>query len=129
MHEYKIEVIREGRWWMVNIPEIDGLTQARRLSEAEAMAREYIALSQNVPYDDIKIETASIRMEHPEFRELIEGAEEIRSQRKRAQEIEHQATEKAIEYAGWLTTYGIPVRDVAELLGISPQRVSQLANM
>jgi hypothetical protein len=31
-------------------------------------------------------------------------------------------------YCHWLVTYGIPVRDIAELLDISPQRVSHLAN-
>ena len=32
------------------------------------------------------------------------------------------------EFAQWLTTYIVPVRDIVELLDISPQRVSQLAN-
>jgi len=128
MHEYKIEVAREGRWWMVRIPEIDGLTQARRLSEAETMAREYISLSQNVPYDDIRIETASVRMEQPEFRELLEEARIIADIKAQARALEDQANTRMREYCHWLTTYGVPVRDIAELLGISPQRVSQLAN-
>lgn len=128
MHEYKIEIARDGRWWMVHIPEIDGLTQARRLSEAETMAREYIALSEGVPYDDVKIETASIRLDQP-FRELLEVAHHIRNQRVHAQELVREATKNAHEFALWLTTYGVPVRDVATLLDISPQRVSQLANM
>ena len=65
MHEYKIEVVRDGRWWMVHIPEIDGLTQARRLSEAETMAREYIALDRGIPVGEISVEIASIRTEEP----------------------------------------------------------------
>jgi predicted XRE-type DNA-binding protein len=128
MHDYKIEVVRDGRWWMVYIPEIDGVTQARRLAEAPTMAREYIALAKNVPYDDIHIETASIRMEEPEFRELLEAAQEIRVLRARANELEQQALGYCREFAHWLTTYGVPVRDIAELLEVSPQRVSQLAN-
>ena len=44
-HEYKIEIERDGRWWMVHVPELDGLTQARRLSEAELMGREWIAVT------------------------------------------------------------------------------------
>ena len=128
MYEFKIEVTRDGRWWMVHIPEIDGLTQARRLSEAETMAREYIALDQNLPFDEIKVETASVRIDEPAFRELLETAREIKSLRVKAKELERKATEKAREYAHWLTTNGVPVRDTAELLDISPQRVSQLAN-
>lgn len=128
MYEFKIEVTRDGRWWMVHIPEIDGLTQARRLSEAETMAREYIALDRNLPYDDIKVETASIRTGDPEIREILEMAREIRSKRARAQQLEQEALSDAQQFAHWLTTYGVPVRDIAELLDISPQRVSQLAN-
>ncbi|MGV0646475.1 HicB family toxin-antitoxin system [Mycolicibacterium sp. XJ2546] len=128
MYEFKIEVTRDGRWWMVHIPEIDGLTQARRLSEAATMAREYIALDQNLPYDEINVETASVRMDQPEFRELLDAARSIRNRRAHAQELEQEALRDAREYAHWLTTYGVPVRDIAELLDISPQRVSQLAN-
>jgi predicted XRE-type DNA-binding protein len=127
-HQFKIEVSREGRWWMVYIPEIDGVTQARRLSEAETRAREYIALDQNLPYDDIAIETASVRMQDPVFRELLDSARDIRSMRAHAQKLENEAMRNAQEFAHWLTTYGVPVRDIAELLDISPQRVSQLAN-
>lgn len=129
MYEYKIEIVRDGRWWMVHVPEIDGVTQARRLAEAETMAREYIALDQGVPYDEIKVETASIRMAEPEFRELLEGARDIKDLREKAAALDRQATRDAHEYVHWLTTYGVPVRDIATLLEISPQRVSQLDNM
>jgi predicted XRE-type DNA-binding protein len=128
MYEFKIEVKREGRWWMVYIPEIDGVTQARRLSEVETMAREYIALDLGLPFGEVSVETASVRMEEPAFRELLDGAREIKSLRARADAAEREAAGKMREYARWLTTYGVPVRDIAELLDISPQRVSQLAN-
>jgi hypothetical protein len=35
MHEFEIEVGGEGRWWMISIPEIDGLTRTRQPSERE----------------------------------------------------------------------------------------------
>ena len=44
MHEYKVEVTREGRWWMINVPEIDQLTQARRITEIVPMAESLIAV-------------------------------------------------------------------------------------
>jgi predicted RNase H-like HicB family nuclease len=128
MHNYKIEIQREGKWWMVYIPDIEGVTQARRLTEASAMAREYIALDQNIPVDDIKIETASIRMQQPEFAELLEKATDIRTRREDIQKLEAQVQQDTYQFCHWLVTYGVPVRDIAELLDISPQRVSQLAN-
>lgn len=128
MYEYKIEIKREGRWWMVYIPEIDGLTQARRLAEAPTMAREYIALDRGIPLGEIKVEIASIRMEEPAFRELHETARQIKHMRAQANELERKTTEQTREFAHWLVTCGVPVRDIAALLEISPQRVSQLAN-
>lgn len=127
-HEFKIEITRDGRWWMIHIPDISGVTQVRRLAEAETMAREFIALDQAIPYNDIKINIASIRMTEPEFRELLETAQEIKDTRARAQELERQAVDASRKFAQWLTTYGVPVRDIAELLDVSPQRISQLAN-
>jgi hypothetical protein len=45
MHEYKVEVTRDGRWWMIHVPEIDQLTQARRIGEIVPMAESLIAIS------------------------------------------------------------------------------------
>lgn len=52
---YNAEVTRDGKWWMVAIPEIDGLTQARSLSEAELMARQYIAVTLGLRLDDVAV--------------------------------------------------------------------------
>jgi hypothetical protein len=128
MHQYKVEIKRDGRWWMVRIPEIGGLTQARRLNEAPAMARQYIALDRGIPLRETTVEVASVRVEEPASRELLEAARQIKDMRARASELERESAEQAREYAHWLVKCGVPVRDIAALLEISPQRVSQLAN-
>jgi hypothetical protein len=128
MHQYKVEITREGRWWMVRIPQIDGLTQARRLAEAPTMAREYIALDRGIPLREINVEVTSVRIEEPDLRELLESANQIKDIRAQASELERESAERAREYAHWLVGHGVPVRDIAALLEISPQRVSQLAN-
>jgi hypothetical protein len=128
MHEYKIEITREGRWWMVHIPEIKGLTQARRLAEAPTMAREYIALDRGIRLRDVSVDVASVRMAEPASRELLGTARQIKDMRARASELERESAEQAREYAHRLVEHGVPVRDIAALLEISPQRVSQLAN-
>jgi hypothetical protein len=46
---FDIEVTRDGNWWMIRIPEIAGLTQARRRGEVELMARECIAVRTGIP--------------------------------------------------------------------------------
>jgi hypothetical protein len=59
-HVYDIDVYRDGRWWMVKIPEIDGLTQGRWLGEAESMARSYIAVSTDIPVSDVDVRTVKV---------------------------------------------------------------------
>lgn len=54
--KYLVEVHRDGPWWMVAVPAIDGLTQAQDRTEAELMARELIALETHVEPDDVSIE-------------------------------------------------------------------------
>lgn len=40
---YMAEVRRSGRWWAIDVPEVKGVfTQARRLADVEAMARDAI---------------------------------------------------------------------------------------
>jgi hypothetical protein len=57
---YEVKVTREGKWWMVAIPAIDGLTQARRLSEAELMAKEYIAVTLDVPIESVDVDALNL---------------------------------------------------------------------
>lgn len=56
MHHYEAEVTRDGRWWMVSVPELGLLTQARAAGEVELMAREVIAVSLGVPVDSAGVE-------------------------------------------------------------------------
>jgi hypothetical protein len=53
---FAVNVTRDGKWWMVAIPEIDGLTQARNRREVDLMARDYIALALEVGPDSFDIE-------------------------------------------------------------------------
>ncbi len=48
--KYDVNVTRDGRWWMVEVPAIDGLTQARRISEVEEMARSLIAIELDIAF-------------------------------------------------------------------------------
>lgn len=125
-HEYKVELERDGRWWMVHVPEIDDLTQARRLSEAALMARELIALSTGTPLADVGVRVVSITV--PKLGDVAGRSQEVIAKRDAAARAVADAQRHAAEYARALTDAGVPVRDAAELLGVSPQRVSQLAH-
>jgi hypothetical protein len=125
MHDYKAEVSRDGRWWMIHVPEIDQLTQARRISEIEDMARSLIAISTDTPLTEIAVHITSIDV--PEFGDIAARAREIETARRAALQANEAAQLAAADYAKALAKAGVPVRDAAELLHLSPQRISQLA--
>ena len=124
-NEYKIAIERDGRWWMVHIPELDGLTQARRLSEAELMAREWIEVSTGTPLTDVAVHVTSITV--PDMGNVQRSAEELIFMRDQAAQAVKKAQNMAAGFVRELTAAGIPVRDAGELLHLSPQRISQLA--
>ncbi|NMM88444.1 hypothetical protein B2J88_29530 [Rhodococcus sp. SRB_17] len=113
---------------MIEVPALrdDGLTQARRLGEAELMARELIAVSTGKPLADISV-TAHIKL-NPEGSDLAERAHQISQERERAAQAEAAAVESARELAHEMAAASVPVRDIGQLLNVSFQRASQLVN-
>ena len=76
MTTYDVSVTREGRWWMVSVPEIDQLTQARRLSEIEQAARELIAVTLDVPMSTVDV---SVKVEQVGDIRDVSGRAEARA--------------------------------------------------
>lgn len=126
MTTYDATATREGKWWMVSIPAIDGLTQARRLSEATEMAREYIAASQDLALDDVTVKLSfdPIGKAH----NLTERVATIADERARAAELERSASRHARELAHVLAEADVPVRDIGAILHVSHQRAHQLVS-
>ncbi|HZX01393.1 hypothetical protein [Kribbella sp.] len=124
MKTYEVTVRRDGRWWMVGVPELDGVTQARRLDEVERMAREYIAVSTDVPLSKVAVEVVGIEAGG---RDLLEAKTLVEALRRRAKDLEALVAELTRQVASALTDVDVPVRDVSSVLGVSHQRVSQLA--
>ena len=124
MTTYTVSVTREGRWWMVRVPEIDQVTQARRLSEVTKAARELIAVTLDVPMSKVGVR---VRVERVgEVEDVTGRAEAIRREQARADELVRRAQDESKEVARQLAGAQVPVRDIGELLGVSHQRVHQL---
>lgn len=128
MTTYKVEVQRDGKWWMIHVPDIDGLTQARRLSEVNDMARSLIAISTDTKLGDVEVDIVAIRLESGHIRELLGLTEDIKGRRATIRELDETLLRDSREFAYYLHAEGVPVRDIGELLGVTPQRVSQLLN-
>jgi hypothetical protein len=59
----------------------------------------------------------ALRIKEPASRELLESARQIKDMRARASELERDSAEQARKYAHWLVAQGVPVRDIAALVG------------
>lgn len=113
----------DGKWWMVEIPELGGLTQARKLTEVTLMAREFIAATLDIPIDSFEFELTIERVH-----ELDIAARVARIQREKAQaaELERQANQEAQALARELAEQSLTVREIGVILGVSHQRAHQL---
>ena len=120
---YKATVTREGKWWMVAIPELDGLTQARRLGEAELMAREWIAVTLDLELSEVAVDVTVDKVADIKVGETLI---EIKTTRARAAELELIARAETRELARDLAAKGVPVRDIGTILEVSFQRAHQL---
>lgn len=125
MRTYRVEVTRDGKWWMVSIPELDGLTQARRLGETEQMAREFIAVTTGTPLAEVTVEMS---IEAGDVHDAGARADRIRLEREEAARLEAHALAESKRLAHDLASQQVPVRDIGEILGVTFQRASQLVN-
>jgi hypothetical protein len=53
---YRAEIWRDGPWWMIRVPEIDGITQARYESEVWPMTRDLIAVTLDIDINTVNVE-------------------------------------------------------------------------
>ncbi|WP_332838878.1 type II toxin-antitoxin system HicB family antitoxin [Nocardia bovistercoris] len=114
---------RSGDWWAVEVPEVDGaFTQAKRLEQIPAMVADAISLLEDIPAEQVEV-TVVPDIGDPE---LLESAERARAQVAAAQAVQAAAASASRAVVEQLRDKGLPVRDVAVILKMSAQRVSQL---
>jgi len=114
---------RDGKWWLVRVPEVRGLfTQVRRLDQVEEWVLDAASMLDDQPVEGYTVEV--VPMLSAADQKAIEAAKAGRAQLKQSETVAAKASRAAIAR---LRGQGLPVRDVASLLGISPQRVSAIA--
>ena len=121
---YRAVAVRDGRWWFLQVPGEQGLfTQVRRLDQAEAMLREVIGLMRKVPEDSFDVLVEPDLSSIGELRAVIERAVQERERAAAAQESASAAIRDAVAQ---IRASGFTTRDAGALVGVSPQRISQL---
>jgi len=117
---YVATAAREGQWWVIAVDGI-GVTQSRTLRDAPSTARGLISAMLDVDDDDIEV--------HVEPALDPELAAHVRAARKQVADLDRLQRDAATasrEAARALILAGVSGADAATVLGVSPQRVSQL---
>jgi len=123
MSTRKIEAVaqRDGRWWLVTIPELDTVGQARNVGEVQAVAVEVAALYLNVPESEIEAHVTVQVSE--EARKLWEEAEQAETAARIAQQNSARLRREAVRKAR-AESYTLDA--TAAAFGVSRSRVQQL---
>jgi hypothetical protein len=119
--EYHAEVDRDGSVWRVRVPEVQRTTQARNLREVEPMARNLIAIMDDIPADSFSLHVAITLP--ADVQEELERSAVLRQDAARSQAAAAAAARRA---ARRLRDLGLPLQDVGRTLGVSFQRAKQL---
>ena len=113
---------RSGRWWSVEVPEIDGLhTQVRRLDQVEEMVRDAAALLEDLAPDDVEVTVVPVVADLASV-----SLDELAAERADLQRLRAAHTGHLVAAVAELAGRGLTLRETALVLGISHQRVAQL---
>ncbi len=125
-HAYRVVVTREDGAWLADVPELSGAhTYARTLAALDKAVREVIVLATELP--DEAMGGLSLTWEYRTGdTTLDEQTAQLRNLRAKADELSARASASTAAMARQLVERGMSVRDAAVLVGVSPQRVSQM---
>lgn len=123
---YHVVVVREDGAWLADVPELEGThTWAKSLPALDKAVREAIVLGADLPDDA----TTDVRLS-VEYRTGDEAMDartaELRRRRRELVDLEREVAARTEETATRLADRGYSLRDIATLLNVSFQRVSQI---
>ena len=118
---YRVVATQEERFWLLSVPELDVVTQAKTLDRAEATVRDLVAVWLDVPLDSFAVEVEP-RLDD-DWTKLLR---ETRDARAAADKASARASELLRTSVATLHDAGLSAREVGSLVGVSYQRVQQL---
>lgn len=112
---------RAGRWWTIQIPQLEGLSaQARSLDQVEMMARQVIARHLGLPPESIMVDVIT------DAPQPVGHALQARHAARLAVEAAALATRAALEA---LAAEGVTFHDAATMLSLTPAEIEVFAPM
>ncbi|MFI9387326.1 hypothetical protein [Kutzneria sp. NPDC052558] len=120
MKTFEAVATREGKWWVVDVNGV-GATQGRTTTEAQEMAEDLVTAMLGTTARDFVVD---IVYRLPD--DLAVEFEEARRQQRLAEEAQQRAAASSRKLVHNVLAAGLSKRDAAKVLGLSPQRISQL---
>jgi predicted RNase H-like HicB family nuclease len=120
---YKAVAEREPGWWIIQVPELGVTTQARRLGEIENNAREAIAVWLDIAPDSFTVDV--IAKTPAEIAARLDEAKALAAKAAAEQIEASRMTSEAVRQL--IEALGVSCREAGSLVGLSHQRVAQLA--
>ncbi|MQA77071.1 MAG: hypothetical protein GEV10_01080 [Streptosporangiales bacterium] len=120
MSTYRVRAVRWEHGWELHVDGV-GVTQSHGLGDAEMMARDLIHRRCDIPVDGFDLDIT------PEVGDGLD--DEVRAAREEvaaADAAQRRAAARSRAIARRMKEQGMSGRDIAVVLGVSPQRVSQL---
>lgn len=115
-------VTRDGRWWTIKVADYDITGQAAHLKDAEIVAREITALWLDLDEDEISATVTPVLDEG--IASALAAADE---EDERARNLAAHAAKLRSEAVRQLLDTGMAQKEAAAMLGVSRQRIAQLA--
>lgn len=124
MKQYTVVVTREGDHWLSDVPEVPGAhTFARSLPSLLTATREAIIVMDDLD-DNAEV---LLRCRYDIDDETIKAAADLGERRRQLHQAEAALVADTAAMARQLVGHKLSVRDAAELLDVTPGRISQLA--
>ena len=120
--ELTAKCVRDGKWWIVRVPEVRGLfTQVRRLDQVEEWVLDAASMLDDQPPEGWTVTVV------PELDEAdVASVTSAKQARARLQEAQEEAAQANRATVARLSAQGLTVRDIGTILDVSPQRAQQL---
>lgn len=120
---HTVRVFRDSELWIIEVPELDVVSQSRTLAAAEREARELVAVWLDVPVAQVTVQMDYSAID-PEASRLVAQA---RATQAAADDMIQAAAATRRQAARRLVGEdGLSLRDAAVVLGVSFARVQQL---
>lgn len=118
--EFEAVAHKQGKWWEIHIHELDRVTQASKTKDIQDMATDLAATVLNLDPDEV---TVNVTLRAPG--DVMERWTQAREDLEKAQELSTKGAAESRAVVAELSK-DFTITEVARMLGISTQRVSQL---